>query len=84
MNICDPVIDPTDDMPLDFGAHRGMTPRQLLDADPSYVVWVYENIHGVVTRGTYLDACFILDEDHDRRYLEEEREDEDDFRGDHA
>ena len=71
MSILDPVIDPTDIMPLDFGSHRGKTPRQLLDSDPSYVVWLHETIPGVVTRSTYLDACFILDEDQDRRYLED-------------
>jgi hypothetical protein len=66
-----PVIDPTDSMPLDFGAHRGKTPRQLLDTDPSYVKWLYETIPNVVTRGLYLDACFILDEDQERRFIED-------------
>ena len=72
MNILDPPMDPTDDMPLDFGKHRGKTPRQLVDLEPSYVVWLHETIPSVVSRSAYLDACFILDEDQDRRYIEDE------------
>jgi hypothetical protein len=81
MSILDPIIDPTDVMPLGFGAHKGKSPRQLLETDPGYVVWLHEHIPSVVTRSTYLDACFILDEDQDRRYLEEESEDDTDFFG---
>lgn len=72
MTIIDPILDPTDDMPFDFGAYRGKTPRQVLDADPGYIVYVYENIPNVVTRGLYLDACFVLEEDPDRHYLEDD------------
>lgn len=85
MTILDPVIDPTDDMPLDFGAHKGKTPRQLLKIEPSYLVWIYETVGaGLMTRDLYLDACFILDEDEDRRYIEDERNDDEEMRGDMA
>lgn len=83
MSTLDPPKDPTDYIPLNFGAHKGKTPRQLLDSDPSYVVWLFESIGaGVCTRDLYLDACFILDEDTDRRYIEDRRPDEDDMRHD--
>ncbi len=72
MSILDPVIDPTDDMPLDFGKYCGKTPRQLLEADPGYVAWLHESVPSVVTRSLYLDACSILEQDDDRRYLDDE------------
>lgn len=44
-----------DDQPLGFGKHKGATPRQLLDDDPSYLCWLYENT-GKCSRGLYLTA----------------------------
>lgn len=32
-----------DNLPLDFGKHRGKTPTQLLKTDPGYIVWIREN-----------------------------------------
>lgn len=76
MTILDPLIDPTNEIPLTFGKHKGKTPRQLVDAEPGYIVWLHENIPSVVTRSAYLDACFILDENRDRRFLDDESQPE--------
>lgn len=33
-----------DHMPLTFGKYKGKTPYSLLDSNPSYLIWMYENI----------------------------------------
>lgn len=38
----EPVDD--DEVALDFGKYAGMTPLQVFGADPSYIVWLYENV----------------------------------------
>lgn len=34
-----------DNRPLNFGKHKGNTPSSLLDTDPSYIIWMYDNIN---------------------------------------
>lgn len=38
------MADDLDTTPLTFGKHRGKTPEEIADEDPSYVVWLYENV----------------------------------------
>lgn len=33
-----------DKTPLPFGKYRGMTPDEISEEDPSYIVWMYETI----------------------------------------
>ena len=33
-----------DDTPLNFGKHRGKTPRVVAKLDPSYIVWLKANV----------------------------------------
>lgn len=45
-----------DDQPLNFGKHKGSTPRQILiDGDYGYVIWLYETMKRC-SRDLYLDA----------------------------
>lgn len=47
-----------------FGKYKGETIEHVLDKDPSYIRWAYENcgFHGGVDRNSYLAACYELDE----------------------
>lgn len=33
-----------DQTPLKFGKYRGLTPEELIDEDPGYLVWAYETV----------------------------------------
>lgn len=33
-----------DDLPLKFGKHEGLTPNEIAELDPDYIIWMYENI----------------------------------------
>lgn len=33
-----------DDVPLTFGKYKGKSPQEVSEDDPSYVVWMYENV----------------------------------------
>lgn len=33
-----------DELPLTFGKYAGKTPSELVAEDPSYVVWMYDNV----------------------------------------
>ena len=35
---------PLDETPLTFGKYKGMTPDEVSEQDPSYIVWMYETI----------------------------------------
>lgn len=38
-----PVPD-LDTSPLTIGKYKGMTPEEISEVDPSYIVWLYENV----------------------------------------
>ena len=33
-----------DDQPLPFGKYKGKTPNEVLEIDPQYLIWWYENV----------------------------------------
>jgi hypothetical protein len=33
-----------DQEPLRFGKHAGKTPEEIADEDPSYIIWMFENV----------------------------------------
>jgi len=33
-----------DDIPLTFGKHEGYSPNEIAESDPSYIVWLYEEL----------------------------------------
>lgn len=35
-----------DHTPLTFGKYKGKTPSQIADINPSYIVWLWENVEG--------------------------------------
>ena len=37
--------DELDHTPLTFGAHRGRTPADVAESDPSYILWMYDSIY---------------------------------------
>lgn len=39
MNSAELKLDKT---PLNFGKYRGLTPDEVSEVDPSYIVWMYE------------------------------------------
>lgn len=57
-----------DDRPLTFGKHKGSTPNELMETDPKYLVWLYENIKPqVVSKDLYMNAADV-DIDGDGEY----------------
>jgi len=46
-----------DDQPLLFGKHQGKTPKELLEEDPSYLVWLYETMEDQLSTALYEEAC---------------------------
>jgi hypothetical protein len=48
-----------DDQKLTFGKHKFRTPHEIAEDDPSYIVWLYENINPkVVSKSLYI-ACSL-------------------------
>lgn len=46
-----------DELPLTFGKYAGKTPSELMAEDPSYVVWMYDNVSPKpCTEELYMDA----------------------------
>jgi len=57
-----PQVD-IDNLPMGFGKYKGETPSNLLDIDPSYIVWMYENVQPIrCSRELYIDACSEVEE----------------------
>lgn len=70
MKTADEILDHT---PLLFGKHKGSTPSQVADIDPTWLIWAYETIHDkrICSRALY-DACKEDAEDGFDEYLEDE------------
>jgi len=66
-----------DDTPIDFGKYKGMTPNNIACGDPSYVVWMFDNVF-------YMDVCTEQLRDACEEWLDgswEEQKEEDEFYG---
>lgn len=50
-----------DKTPLNFGKHRGKTPDEISEIDPSYIVWMYERIKNRPTCSHFLYECCRYD-----------------------
>ena len=46
-----------DKTPLTFGKYRGMTPDEVSEHDPSYVVWMYETIKPKKCSSFLYESC---------------------------
>ena len=58
-----------DHTPLTFGKYKGKTPSDIAEEDPSYIIWMYENVTNKSTCSALLyQAC-----------VEDEREQDSDF-----
>ncbi len=47
MNLEDELNKPVkdiDEIPLTFGKHKGLTPDEVAEIDPEYIVWMYNTI----------------------------------------
>jgi len=47
-----------DDTPVDFGKHKGRTPREILYNDPGYIVWAKENTQRFECSEELLDQAY--------------------------
>ncbi len=52
-----------DDTSIAFGRYRGMTPKQIAESDPSYVVWMYDNVMPKPCSKRLRDDCESDDRD---------------------
>lgn len=56
-----------DRSPLVFGKYNGKTPNEVAEIDPSYVVWMYENVSPAPCSTALYEDCRIdVDENDDR------------------
>lgn len=46
-----------DAVPLGFGKYKGQTPNDIGNADPGYIVWLYENLESKVCSKELYKAC---------------------------
>jgi uncharacterized protein (DUF3820 family) len=45
-----------DDTPISFGKYKGMTPNDLSEIDPKYIIWMYENFSGSCSKDLYMNC----------------------------
>lgn len=48
-----------DEEPLRFGKHRGSTPLEIAKEDPTYIVWMYENIENKYCSEELYALCLL-------------------------
>ena len=46
-----------DDTPLMFGSYKGLTPNQVADIDPRYVVWMFRAVKPAPCSKKLAEAC---------------------------
>lgn len=46
-----------DNMPLEFGKHQGKAPNEIAEIDPSYIVWLYDNLDAKFVTRSLRDFC---------------------------
>jgi len=54
-----------DDTPLTFGRLAGNTPNQIANVEPSYIVWLYENLDKRVCTTKLYEECKNIVEDYE-------------------
>ncbi len=60
------ILKQLDDTPLAFGKHKGKTPNEIADDNPSYVVWAYENIERKICTQHLYEYCLKRKDSHFR------------------
>lgn len=53
-----------DDTALRFGKHKGLTPNEIAENDPGYIVWMYENLDNAPCSEALYDECYTENEFH--------------------
>jgi hypothetical protein len=46
-----------DNTPLEFGKFRGKTPNEIAEIEPSYIVWMYDNLDEKFVTRALRDLC---------------------------
>ena len=46
-----------DELPLTFGKYKGQTPEKITEHDPSYIVWLNENVRPQRVSKELAEAC---------------------------
>lgn len=75
MNLFNP-----DDEPLTFGKYKGKTPNEVAGIDPSYLVWLVQNVDDGLVSDELYSECFdtTLDrrdyDDYDEYFDDEDRQ----------
>jgi hypothetical protein len=52
-----------DNFPLRFGKYQGRTPKELIETDPSYVVWLFDNTDVAISEELYDAALESIEDD---------------------
>jgi hypothetical protein len=60
-----------DDIPLRFGKHKGQTPNQIAEHDPSYVTWMRANVFPSVCSRELAQDCEDAIRDNDGEIFED-------------
>ena len=60
----------TDSTPLAFGKHKGLTPKEIADIDPNYIVWAFENLDNKPCTPRLYEMCLTGIEEGD--FIEQE------------
>lgn len=65
--------DKLDHTPLTWGKYKGKTPDQIAETDPSYVVWMFDNVVNQNTCSKLLaDACRADDMDDEEDHAKQQ------------
>lgn len=52
-----------DSFPLRFGKYQGKTPTEVLEIDPGYVVWLFDNTEVAISEELYDAALESMEDD---------------------
>lgn len=57
-----------DEKPISFGKHKGLTPTEIAEVDPQYLIWAYETFELKPCSYLLYEAC-RLDEEENEEFL---------------
>ncbi len=60
-----PIKPDLDNTPLRFGKHKGLTPEQVSEIDPHWIVWAYDTINPKICSKTLALECEDCERDND-------------------